>query len=314
MSPIGGLSARLAAAALLLFTFTLSAATFPAGATQPKAREIRFGVIAEEANEPDRMLRVYSDLLAEMRRRLAPRGVAVPSLVITKDLTELSQRLRQGEVDMVIESVFPTLELQERSGQNLTPVFAIVRRDQRAYHSVFFALRKGTIRTLDDLKGRTLVLQAERSTSAFAVPRAELARRGIGLIPSGQTTGSRAAAFYVLAGAELNQAIWVLNGKGDAGAFNDSDWTRLPEKVRNELRVFHETRPMLRGALSLRTGLDPEAKQACEEVLLALHKDAAGQTALTSAAGITRFERLTPGDLADIAEWRLALKGVSAPK
>lgn len=312
MSAIRGPIARLAAAALLLFT--VGAATPPARAAQPKAREIRFGVIAEEANEPDRMLRVYSDLLSEMRRRLAPRGVAVPPLVITKDLAELSQRLKQGEVDMVIESVFPTLELQERSGQNLTPLFAIVRRDQREYHSVFFALRKGTIKTLDDLKGRTLVLQAERSTSAFAVPRAELARRGIGLVPSGQATTGRAAAFYVLAGAELNQAIWVLNGKGDAGAFNDSDWARLPEKVRNELVIFHETRPLLRGALSLRTGLDPGVKQACEDVLLGLHKDAAGRTALTSASGITRFERLTPKDLADIGEWRLALKGVTAPK
>jgi len=305
MSPSRRLRDRFAKAALLLFTL---------GAAPSNAKELRFGVIAEEANEPDRMLRVYADLLAEMRRRLAPRGMGVAPLVITRDLTELSQRLKRGEVDMVIESVFPTLELQEQSGQKLTPHLAIVRRDQREYRSVFFARRGGAIKTLEDLRGRTLVLQAERSTSAFAVPRAELARRGIGTVPSGQAAARRDSVLYLLAGAELNQAIWVLNGKGDAGAFSDSDWAHLPEKVRNELVVFHETRPLLRGALSLRVGLDAEMERACEDVLLGMHKDAAGQGALANAAGITRFERLTPKDLADIGEWRLALKGASAPR
>ena len=106
----------------------------------------------------------------------------------------------------------------------------------------------------------------------------------------------------------MNQAIWVLNGKGDAGAFNDSDWSRLPEKVRSDLVSFHETRPLLRGILSLRSGLDPEARLACEEMLLALHKDPAGRAALAEAAGLTRFERLTARDLAELGEWRIALK------
>jgi phosphonate transport system substrate-binding protein len=278
------------------------------------AKELRFGVIAEEANEPDHMLRVFADLLAEMRKRLAPAGIGVAPLVIARDLSDLSLRLKQGTVDMVIESVFPTLELQERSGHALAPEFLVIRREQREYHSVFFARRDGGIKSLDDLRGKTLVLQAERSTSAFAVPRAELARRGIALVPSGQTARGRGSVFYLLAGAELNQAIWVLDGKGDAGAFNNSDWARLPEKVRNELVIFHETRPLLRGTLSLRVGLDPAIRRASEDVLLSLHKDPAGQNALASAAGITRFERLTPKDLAEIGEWRVALKGLSVSK
>ena len=157
------------------------------------------------------------------------------------------------------------------------------------------------------------MLQAERSTSAFAVPRAELAKHGIALAPAGQTGAPKGAAFYILAGAELNQAIWVLNGKGDAGAFNDSDWARLPEKVRGELRAFHQTRPLLRGILSLRSSLAPETKRVCLEMLMGLHQDASGQAALTSAAGITRFERLTAKDLADLGAWRLALKAGPPP-
>ena len=284
-----------------------------AAASGPKGTTVHFGVVAEEANEPDRMLRTYATLLAEMRKRLAPKGIEVAPLVITKDLNELSERLKQGQVDMIIESIFPTLVLQEQSGRALSPELAIVRRDQREYHTVFFALRTSGLKSLEDLRGRTLVLQAERSTSAFAVPRAELAKHGIALAPAGQTGAPKGAAFYILAGAELNQAIWVLNGQGDAGAFNDSDWARLPEKVRGELRAFHQTRPLLRGILSLRSSLAPETKRVCLEMLMGLHQDASGQAALTSAAGITRFERLTAKDLADLGAWRLALKAGPPP-
>jgi len=312
MIAIHRLRDRLAGTAFVVLI--LGASGLPVWAAPAKGKEVRLGVIAEEANEPDRMLRVYAELLSELRKRLAPQAIAVAPLVIAADLADISRRVRQGEIDIVIETVFATLELQELSGQLVAPRLAIVRRGQREYHSVFFARKGGPVKTLDDLKGRTLVLQAERSTSAFAVPLAELARRRIGLIPAGQTPARKDEVSYLLAGGELNQAVWVLDEKGDAGAFNEGDWASLPEKVRGGLVIFHETRPMLRGVLSLRSGLDAGIRRACERVLLTMNADAAGRAALARASGITRFEPLTPGDLAGLDEWRVALKTVPIRK
>ena len=277
--------------------------------TAPAKRPtIRFGVIAEQANEPDRMLRIYSDFLGQMRSRLAPRGIDVAALAIASDVADLARRIERGEIDLVAETVFVTLDLQQSKGVSLVSRMAIVKRDQREYYSVFFARRAGGVRSLQDLRGRTLVLQAERSTSAFAVPRAELARNGLRSEPAGLATAARNSVFYILAGAELNQAIWVLKGKGDAGAFNEGDWDRLPSKVREGLVIFHQTRPLLRGILSFRAELDERSRSACEEVLLSLHQDAAGGAALAAAGGITRFERLTSKDLAGLSAWSLALR------
>lgn len=308
------MSAPRRALATLLTLGSLGLAGLPARAettSSPKAAALRFGVIAEQANEPDRMLRIYSDLLAEMRSRLAPRGIDVAPLVIARDVADLSHRLERGEVDLVAETVFVTLDLQQESRLHLAPRLAIVKRDQREYYSVFFTSKTSKLKTLQDLRGRTLVLQAERSTSAFAVPRAELARVGIRTIPAGQPAAPKGSVSYLLAGAELNQAIWVLKGKGDAGAFNEGDWARLPRKIRDGLVVFHQTRPLLRGLMSFRRGLDERTREACEEVLLALHKTAGGQAALGRAGGITRFEPLTPLDLSGLVAWRLALKGAA---
>ena len=92
----------------------------------------------------------------------------------------------------MLESVFPMLTLRERS-RNLEPSLLVVRRGEREYRSVFFTRQESPIRTLADLRGRTLVLQALRSTSAFALPRAELARAGIPLVAADEA-GARPRA------------------------------------------------------------------------------------------------------------------------
>jgi phosphonate transport system substrate-binding protein len=294
--------------AALLGLLAAAGASWPARAAAPAQTSaepsvtVRFGVIAEEPNEPDRMFTVYSPLLAELRSRLAPAGIGVSDLVIARDLDDLSQRLAHKQVDFVLESVFPTLMLRVRSG-NLEPALLVVRRGQREYRSVFFTRQESPIRSLADLQGRTLVLQAMRSTSAFALPRAELTRAGLRLVPADDAAADPKAVRYVLALAEVNQAVWVLHEKGDAGAFNEGDWQALPEKIRARLRIFERSRPIQRGLIAFRGGLAPATRRAIEDAMLALHQDAAGVAALTSAAGITRFERLTSAERDAVLAW-----------
>jgi phosphonate transport system substrate-binding protein len=298
-------AARLAAPAIAALVSTaLATALFAPPAT---AAVIRLGVVAEEPNEPDRMLRVFADLLARLRERLAPAGLETGELVIARDLDDLSQRILRGEVDFVIETVFPTLVLQQRS-RAMEPSLVVVRRGQRQYHSVFFTRRDARIHRLSDLRGRTLVLQVLRSTSAFALPRAELARAGIALVDADDPRAGPENVRYVFALAEINQAVWVLHGKGDAGAFSEANWAALPEKIRSQLRVFHETRPIVRGLLSFRTSLDPASRAAVEAALLSLDADEAGRAALDRASGVTRFERLTTADRRELRGWVPALR------
>jgi phosphonate transport system substrate-binding protein len=302
------LSALSRAPAALAAVVSAALAAAPALAAAADApTPVHMGVVAEEPNEPDRMLRAYGEMIARLRERLAPANVAVGDLAVARDLDDLAQRLGRGEVDFVIETVFPTLVLEERS-RSLDPALVVFRRGEREYRSVFFTRREAPYRALDDLRGRTLVLQALRSTSAFALPRAELARAGITLLPSDDPRAGPRNVRYVLAGAEINQAIWVVQGKGDAGAFNEGDWAALPEKVRSQLRVFHQSRPIVRGLLSFRSRLDVKARRLVEEALLKLDGDEAGRAALARASGVTRFERLTAADRRELRAWAPILR------
>jgi ABC-type phosphate/phosphonate transport system substrate-binding protein len=151
-----------------------------------------------------------------------------------------------------------------------------------------------------------------RSTSAFALPRAELARAGIRLVPADDAGADRHAVRYVLALAEINQAIWVLHGKGDAGAFNEGDWQALPEKVRAQLRVFARSRPIERGLIAFRGALAPTTRARLEDVMLALDHDVAGRAALARAS-VTRFERLTSRQRQAVLDWTPVLLPTRRP-
>jgi phosphonate transport system substrate-binding protein len=159
-----------------------------------------------------------------------------------------------------------------------------------------------------------LVLQALRSTSAFAVPKAELVGQGLRLVAADDPKRDADTVRYVLAGAEVNQAVWVLHGRGDAGAFSEENWKALPDAMRSQLQVFHESRPLLRALLSMRADLAPDVKGPAEDVLLRLHEDPEGQEILAQTTGITRFERLTPKDRADLRQWESVLRAVGSDR
>jgi hypothetical protein len=78
--------------------------------------------------------------------------------------------------------------------------------------------------------------------------------------------------------------------------------------VRERLRIFHETAPLLRGVLSFRVGLDPGVRAQALSVLLRLHEDPAGRGALQQASGITRLDPLTAAERESLRGWSSVLR------
>src|SRR5512134_2653842 len=83
--------------ACLAFAGALGLLPAPGTPSEGPGVPLRLGVIAEEPNEPDRMLEVFSALIGLLRERLRPAGVPVGPLVIARDLDDLSQRLVRGD-------------------------------------------------------------------------------------------------------------------------------------------------------------------------------------------------------------------------
>lgn len=280
-----------------------------ARAGDPALATFCLGVVNERSDRPDFALEQYSAMHAWLAPRLGDAGVALGKLVIAQSVEEMGERLTRGEVDAVIESVVPTLVL-ERSTDRLDPALLAWRKGQREYRSVFFVRSDDPARSLADLRGRSIAFESARSTSAYYVPRAELEAAGLTVVPAEQADAPESAVRFRLVGSEINQAYWVERGLADAGAFNDGDWERTPAALRARLRIIHTTLPLPRWLLSFRRGLDPRVRAAATRALTQMHTTEQGRAALQKAERISRFEPLTPQDLAALDHWRKRLQAM----
>ncbi len=279
------------------------------GLVQAEHGLFTIGVIAEREGSIERAFRQYGPLHKYLAKKLNEKNIEIGPLVVVKDLHDMANKLESGNVDAIFESVVTTHKINDISDKNtLSPSLLGWRKGQRQYHSVFFVRKDSDIKSLNDLQGKKIVFESGRSTSAFFVPRAIIKQQGLSLWALGTHHEEKNHLLYEFAGSELNQAYWVHRGKSDVGAFNNGDWLRIPEKVRQDLRIIYQTKPIVRWLFSINDVVDKAIRLAVEDVLLAAHEDDEGKTALETASRISKFEMLNTVDLENIEYWKGAFK------
>jgi phosphonate transport system substrate-binding protein len=264
------------------------------------------GVINERPERPDHALNQFGLLNQYLADVLKPHGISVQPLVVMNSIAEMKHQVRHKEVDALIEGVMPTFMIVD-DNPDLEPTLLVWRKGQRQYYSVFFARKDSDINSLNDLGGAHIAFESERSTSAYFIPKLELEAHQVSVLPEGSDESGE-VLHYQFAGSELNQAYWVHQGKVDVAAFNNGDWERVPAKLKEDLKIIHKTKPILRWLLSMPSHVDEEVKAALINALLNSHLDEAGKKALAAASKIAKFESLTESDLANLDYWKALSK------
>ncbi len=270
------------------------------------ATAFRLGVINERPGMPDFAINQYAPLCRYLEKFSKENNISV-ELVIVRSMHEMVDHIQQGKVDAVFEGLLTTLSMN-RQGAALEPSLLVWRKGQRQYYSVFFVRCDSTINKLDDLAGKSIAFESARSTSAFLVPKTVLQVAGMPVVAGETSDSSESAVSYFFAGSELNQAYWVERGRVDAGAFNNGDWQRVPEKVRNNLKIIYSTRPVLRWLCSFTPQCNSTLRATVTPILEKAHNTEEGREALQKAARIKRFERLTEQDRDNLLYWENALQ------
>lgn len=257
-------------------------------AQESSLKQLKLGIISEKSGE---RLREFVALVTYVADRVE--GIDSGSVVVCQDVNEMISKIHHGEVDLVFETAFPIIKLQDEIG--VIPALVLWKKGVRQYRTVFFVRADSPIRALDDLKGKIIAFENPGSTSAHAIPRAELLKNGLRVTSFEESTDDEAVK-YIFAGQEKNQAFFVLQKKADVAAFNNNDWDELGEKVKADLRIIHETKPIIRylGAFASQT---PKAqREAISNALLAMSGDPKGKEILKKAFKIKKAEKLTDQD------------------
>jgi phosphonate transport system substrate-binding protein len=274
----------------LLLTFSL-AALVPVRA-QPATSRDEVLVLGRISDDPSRHYDQLKPLLDYVVARLAPEGVREGRILMARDTQQMASYLRRGRVDWVTETAAMGLVLSERTNARL--LVGTERDGVGLYHSVLFVRRDSGIRTLADLRGRSIAFQHPNSTSAYVAPAAALLAAGLPLeiLLSPSDRPQPDSVGYLFARSENNISTWVHKKLVDAGAYSNIDWSnlhRLPQSFRDDLVVIHETANFPRAVEVVREGLDPALEARLRQVLLDAANDPQAREPMLRFFGTTRF-------------------------
>lgn len=208
------------------------AALFAAGVSPLALAQTRpFRITAIPDESPTELARKAAPLVKYLEQRL---GTKVEFTPVT-DYAAAVEALANQQVDLAWFGGFTFVQALIRSGGKAIPL--VQREEDAQFRSVFVTTDPG-IKSLADLKGKTLSFGSQSSTSGHLMPRSFMMAAGID-----PDKDLRRVAY---SGAHDATAAAVASGKVDAGALNILVWEKLvaDKKVdATKVRVFHTTTP-----------------------------------------------------------------------
>lgn len=275
-------------AAWLVFV-TAALAPIAHAATADDTHVLVLGRISDDPREHYEQLKPLLDYVVP---RMANVGIREGRILMARDVQQMNSYLRRGRVDWVTETPGTGMLLEQGSGAR--PILITERDGVSKYTSVFFARRDSGIKSLKDLRGRSVAFQNPYSTSAYYVPAAEMLDRDLPLqiLLSPMDRPDSSGVGYLFARTELNISTWVHKRLVDVGVMSNLDWQnpqRVPVGFRSDLMIVHETPPYPRAIEMVRGDLDPKVEARLREVLIEASRDPDAREALLRFFKTTRF-------------------------
>lgn len=268
--------------------------------TEPQRSSIVLGVISSKPKKAFKRSKQLADYLAA---HLQDHGVTVGEVKVAKDLDQMKELFRTGQVDLISETSFSAYELKE--AQLADMVARQWKGGSKEYYSIFFTRKDRGINNFDDLLGQIIVFEDQRSTSSFLIPAITLLENGYDLhkvtsprdsVPEG-SIGFFFSDEVSRYGDETNMMSWVHNNIVAASVFSNLDWIEeVPNNIKSQLMIFHESQPQPRAIMLTRSTLNPDLKKAIKLTLFNAHDDIAGKQALMAFKSTSKFDALTQQD------------------
>ena len=216
---------------------------------------LRVSAIPDEA--PTELLRKFTPLGRYLEQQL---GIPVKFIPVT-DYAAVVESLAADRVDLAWLGGFTFVQARLKTG-NAIP---LVQREQDRRFTSKFITADPTVKSLQDLRGKSFVFGSISSTSGSLMPRYFMARDNI--VP--EQFFSRVA----YSGAHDATAAWVAAGKADAGVLNASVWDKLVASGKVDtakVRVLDTTPPYFDYNWTVRGDLDPALAEKIKQSFLAL--------------------------------------------
>ncbi|MEB3238448.1 MAG: phosphate/phosphite/phosphonate ABC transporter substrate-binding protein [Candidatus Sericytochromatia bacterium] len=279
---------------LLVLATSILAATAPAAAYKPRKLVVGFapwenpGEIGRIASEVSRMLG------QSLGMRVEPR--------ITSDYAGVVEAMSHEQVDMAFFPPAAFVLAERKAGARV--ILKSVFRGRSAYHAAIITRKDSGIRSLKDLKGKSMAFVEPNSTSGSIYPRVMLIRAGLKAERDLRVQNAGGHDAVVLA---------VFHGKVDAGAcfLNNPNpleaaWTRpgvLPnQSARDQIRILGVSPPIPSDNIAVRQDLDPVLVSRIQDFFLNLSKSDDGSGKIRRIFRVDGFQKANSKDYDPVRE------------
>ncbi len=253
------------------------------------AGQINIGSISKE---PTREIKKFLPISRYLAKHLNLEEINQCTVVVAKDIHQMAKFITEGNVDIYIDSPFPSMAVSRLSGSKF-----LVRRWKKgvgAYHSVIFARKDSSIERLDDLKGKMIAFEEPHSSSGCLLPKIVLMQEGLKLTEkrdSADPVGTDEVG-YTFSWEDENTMLWVFRKKVSAGAIDNQNYVKEAKDNIESLKIIFKSFPIPRQIVSYRADLDQKIVDRIKEILIKMDKSENGRKTLQEFEMTTKFDEI----------------------
>jgi len=259
----------------LLWALALTASTLFHVTSFANDGVLRVSAIPDEA--PTELQRKFAPLGQYLSAQTGLKVIFIP----VTDYAAVVEALAAGKIDMAWLGGFTFVQTRIRTNGSAVP---IVQREEDAKFTSKFITADPSIKTLNDLKGKTFAFGSPSSTSGSLMPRFFMQQAGLNIDKDFKN--------IAFSGAHDATAAFVSAGKADAGVLNASVWDKLVEQKKvdpEKVRVFATTSTFFDYNWTVRGDLDPKLIKALTDAFLKLDPNNQEHKELLTLQRATRF-------------------------
>lgn len=213
----------------------------------------------------------------------------------THSTAEMAELMREGKIDIVIDSPFPVFVVNKLAGA--TPLAIRWKNGVEKYHSAIFVKADSPIKTIDDLKGKIIALDRPTSTAGYFLPKSVLVKQGYTLTQKNSPTDSVSAneIGYIFVGSHIYDD--VTSGLTSAGAENDVEIRGHFGATFSQYRYIAITPDIPRSLVAVSPDMNQSMRNTLKNILLTMDTSPQGQQVLKSF-GTAKFTSIDNTDAA----------------
>ncbi|MHB1117813.1 phosphonate ABC transporter substrate-binding protein [Sideroxydans sp.] len=252
------------------------------------ARDLVMGLIPAENNEE--MIKTFEPMRAYMEKKLHRKV----KLYTATDYAGVVEAMRKKRVDIAWFGPLSYYLAEMEAGAEAFAVGMREGSDSPTYKSLIIAPCDSGIKSITDLKGKSVAFVNPASTSGGLMPT-YMVKHATGLMPE-QFFGK-----FTYSGSHDAAELAVKNKTVDAAADNDITYTKMLEKgliTKESNCIVAESTPLPGSPLVYRGDLDKKLKAEIKDVILNAHKD----IPVTGYGKISHYVSVTPADYQSIRD------------